>query len=93
MYSEELIKKADVEKIAKEGSAIYESLRSKYEATHKGEFLAIEVETKKEYLASSSAEAMVAARTAHPDKVFYVVKIGYDSAEAMAHLFPKQTNG
>ncbi len=93
MNTEELLKNADVEKIAKEGSAIYESLRSKYEDSHKGEFLAIEVETKKEYLGSNSADAMVAARAVHPDKVFYVVKIGYDAAEAMAHLFPKQKNG
>jgi hypothetical protein len=90
MNPEELIKNADVEKIAKEGSAIYESIRSKYEESHKGEFLAIEVESKKEYLAPSSAEAMVAARQAHPNKVFYVVKIGFDAAETMAHLFPEK---
>ena len=89
MNTEELMKNTDLEKIAREGSLIYEAIRANYENDHKGEFLAIEIESKKEYLASTSAEAMVQARAAHPNKVFYVVKIGSDAAETMAHLFPE----
>jgi hypothetical protein len=85
----DLLKDADLEKIAKEGTLIYEKIRSEYEPNHIGEFLAIEIESGNAYRATSSAEAMVAARAAHPGKVFYVVKIGFDAAETMAHLFPE----
>jgi len=86
MTSEELLKTADLQKIANEGAKIYSEVQSKYEPAHKGEFLAIDIDTKDVYLAPTSAEAMVAARAAHPDKVFYVMKIGFDAAETMAHF-------
>ncbi len=90
MTTEELTKNADLAKIAYEGALIYESIKSEYEPHHQGEFLAIDIESKKAYLAPTSAEAVVLARTAHPDTVFYVVKVGFDAAETMAHLFPQQ---
>jgi hypothetical protein len=57
---------------------------------HHGEFLAIDIDSKDVYVAPTSAEAVVAARGVHPNKVFYVVKIGFDAAETMAHLFPQK---
>lgn len=89
MDTEELTKNADLEKIAKDGSSIYEEVRGQYEPDHTGEFLAIEIENKSVYLAKTSAEAMSAARKANPGKVFYVVKIGFNAAETMANLFPQ----
>jgi hypothetical protein len=84
--NDDLLKSADLGKIVSEGSKIYEEIKDQYESSHKGEFLAIEIETKKAYLASSSAEAMVAARSENPGKIFYVMKIGFDAAETMAHF-------
>ncbi len=72
--TEELIKNSDVAKIAKEGMVIYENVRSQYEPAHKGEFLAVEIESEDVYLASTSAEAVVAARKAHPDTLFMWLK-------------------
>jgi hypothetical protein len=86
MTSEELLKTADLQKIATEGVNIYTEIKSKYEPDHKGEFLAIEIESKKVYLAPTSAEAVVKARIENPDKVFFVMKIGFDAAETMAHF-------
>jgi len=86
MTSEELLKTTDLQKIAQEGAKIYEEVKSEYESDHKGEFLAIEIESKNVYSALTSAEAMVAARSAHPNKVFYVMKIGFDATETMAHF-------
>jgi hypothetical protein len=86
MTSEELLKTADLQKIANEGAKIYSEVQSQYEPAHKGEFLAIDIDTKDVYLAPTRAEAMVAASAAHPDKVFYVMKIGFDAAETMAHF-------
>ena len=90
MDSEELTKNADIEKIVREGVLVYESVKNKYETSNRGEFLAIEIESKQEYLGKTSADAMAAARAAHPNKVFYVVKIGFDAAETLAHLFPEK---
>ncbi len=90
MNSEELMKNTDLEKVAKDGSSIYEKIRGRYEPEHTGEFLAIEIESENAYLSTSSAEAMAEARKANPGKVFYVVKIGFDAAETMTRLFPRK---
>ena len=86
MTPEDLIKNADLEKIATNGALIYEGIKSKYEENSIGKFLAIDIDSKDQYVASTSAEAVVQARTAHPNKVFYVVKIGFDAAETLANM-------
>ncbi len=90
MTTEELTKNADLERIAKEGALIYEKVKVAYEPEHLGHFLAIDINSGKAYVAPTSAEAVVEARKAHPDTVFYVVKVGFDAAETMAHLFPEK---
>jgi len=73
------------QEIAEKGAAIYEKIKPKYEPGYNGKFLAIEVYSEKEYLGSTSAEALEKARTENPGKLFYVVKIGFGSAETLAH--------
>jgi hypothetical protein len=90
MTTEELTKNADLEKIAKEGSAIYEKIKDSYISSHHGQFLSIDIGSQDVFVATTSAEAVVLARQAHPNTVFYVVKIGFDAAETMAHLFPEK---
>lgn len=51
-----------------------------------GEFLAIDIESKQSFLGKMSSEAVEKARKEHPNKVFYVVKIGHSVAETMAGL-------
>ena len=82
--NEELIKKAKIEEIAEKGAKIYEKIKIKYEPQYNGKFLAIDVETEKEYLGETSAEALELARKEHTNKIFYVVKIGFAVAETMA---------
>lgn len=91
MHRKELIKKADIHKISSEGARVYESLKSQYEPKHNGKFLAIDIETKNVYLADDGAQAVELARIQHPDKVFYLVKIGSESAEAVARSFSHST--
>ncbi len=86
MKPEELIKNVDIGKIASQGALIYEEIKGKYDPAHHGEFLAIDIHTKKAYLGTTSAEAMVKARSSHPNTIFYVKKIGFDAAETMANL-------
>ncbi len=84
---EDLLKNADMQKIGEEGEKIYAEIKSKYEPQHNGRFLAIETESKDVYLADSTVEAIQMAKKDHPDKVFYVVKIGFDSVETLANYF------
>lgn len=84
--NDELIQQADVQKIAAEGAKIYENIKESYDPQKKGKFLAIDIETKSAYCADTSAGAVAEARKHHPNKIFYVVKIGFDAAETMAKL-------
>ena len=87
--NEELIKKADIQKIAKEGAKIYEQVKVNYDPKERGKFLAIDIDSQKTYLGNTSAEALELARQNHPNKVFYVVKIGFEVAETMAQSFAR----
>lgn len=87
MNNDELIKKADIQKIAEEGAKIYDQIKVNYDPKEKGKFLAIDIESKNAYLGNTSAEALELARQNHPNKVFYVIKIGFDVAETMARFF------
>lgn len=86
MEKEDLIKTVNIQHLAEEGSKIYEGLKDQYEPQQNGKFLAIDVETKNVYLGDTSSEAVEEARAAHPDKVFYVVKIGFSASEVLAEL-------
>lgn len=85
----DLIKKADIQRIAEEGAKIYERVKADFDPKEKGKFLAIEIGSGKVYLGDTSAAALELARTNHPDTVFYVVKIGFDVAETIAKSFLK----
>ena len=85
--NEDFIKQANIQKIAEEGAKIYEEIKIKYDPEHRGKFLAIDIDSKGAYLGITSAEALELARQQHPNKVFYVVKIGFDVAETMARSF------
>lgn len=83
---DELIKKADIGAIASKGAAIYDKIKTQYEPRDLGKFLAIDVDTEKVYLGNSSAEAVEKARQENPDKVFYIVKIGFGVAETISQI-------
>ncbi|MEK7631933.1 MAG: hypothetical protein AAB445_03655 [Patescibacteria group bacterium] len=85
--SQELIKKADIQQIAEKGAAIYEKVKVQFEPQDNGKFLAIDIDSEKVYLGTTSAEALELARKSHPEKVFYVVKVGFESAETLAKTF------
>lgn len=86
LHMDDLIIKTDIQHIADEGKKIYEEVRLQYDPEQKGKFLAIDIDTKNVYLGDTSAEAVNQARVAHPNKVFYVVKIGFDVVETMANF-------
>lgn len=87
MNDDSLIKQADIQKIADEGTKIYQSIKTDFEPHQNGKFLAIDIDSQKVYLGNTSAEALELARQSHPKKVFYVVKIGFNFAEMLAKSF------
>lgn len=76
-----------IQKISTEGARIYESLRATYEPQNNGKFLAIDVDSNDVYMSHDGAEAVELARQAHPGKIFFLVKIGFETAEAVARSF------
>lgn len=87
---EESIKKVDMEKIAREGDKIYQSIKSQYEPKENGKYLAIEVDNKKAYFGTTSLDAVNLAKKNHPDKIFFIVRIGFDAVETLASWWPKR---
>ena len=68
----------DKDEIAFRGQGIYDqTLKAKLERDHRGEIVAIEVETGDYFLGKTSIEATKMAEQKYPDSVFYVVKIGF----------------
>ncbi len=82
---DDLAKNTPFEDIAQKGAIIYERDKGAYEPQENGRFLAIEPETEKKYIGNSAAEALEQARSENPGKLFYLVKIGFSSAETLAH--------
>lgn len=90
IINQALIQKDNIHRIAEEGTKIYEQIKATYDPKEKGKFLAIDIESKDVYLGETSAEALELAIQQYPQKVFYVVKIGFDTAETMARSFLKR---
>ena len=84
-----LLKKTDIQKIARDGTRIYAQIKNQYDPKETGKFLAIETESKKAYLGKTSADTLNLARQNHPNKVFFVVKIGFEAAETVAKSYLK----
>jgi len=78
-------KDRSLEEIAKKGTAIYEKLKAQYEPGSNGKFLAIEADSGNVYMGDTSGLALEEACARHPDKMFYLVKIGFDAMATLAH--------
>ena len=67
--------------VAERAKAIYrERLKGDLEATHTDGYVAIEPDSGEHFLADSFGGAVAAARTAHPDRIAFVIRIGHPSA-------------
>jgi hypothetical protein len=67
----------DTDERADRADHYYETeLKEKLEATARDQFIAIEIDSGDYYLALTMAEAVEAARKAHPDKYPHVLRVG-----------------
>jgi hypothetical protein len=70
------IKVINKTEMAAKGESIYATLKEKLEKEHRGEFVAIEVDSGDYFLGQTLQEADKKARQKYPDRVFYVIRIG-----------------
>ena len=77
----DLVKKADISAIAKKGKKIYEKIKDQYDPKYRGQYVAIEIMSGDIFLGKDGVEAMEMAEKKYPDKVFFLQKIGFDTAE------------
>ncbi len=67
----------DPARLAELGERLYEErFKAEFAPEHTGEILAIEVESRTAYLGKSPVEALLAAKAAHENGFFHIVKIG-----------------
>ena len=80
--------------LSRKGEEIYQNeLKGKLEKEHIGKFVAIEVESKDYFLADSPVEANQKAKNKYPNKVFYMIKIGFPAVYTMSHHFKSSSYG
>lgn len=77
----DLSKKADIEKLFSAGEKVYGKIKNQYESKYNGRYLAIDPESKQVYMGKDCAEALVLATKKQPDKLFFILKVGFDVAE------------
>lgn len=80
------LKSADIEGIAKKGAEIYNQIKSNFESSSLGKFLAIDIGSRSTFIGETSSDAVESARKKYPGKIFYVVKVGYSAAEILSNL-------
>jgi hypothetical protein len=70
------------------GKLIYEEkLKPLLEPAHNGEYLAIDPDSGRYFLGLTDVAATKAARQALPDRVFYLMRVGYKTAYTIGGSF------
>jgi hypothetical protein len=66
--------------LVSKSKTLYELIRSRLEKEFGGYFVAIEPESQDFFVGQSFDSAVTAARTAHPNRVTYTIRIGHQAA-------------
>ena len=72
----------DIRKISKQGRQLFVALDPEFSKTHRGQFVAIKVDSGDYFIGETAMAANQKARAKHPEKVFFLGKIGYRTAFA-----------
>ncbi|MBM4032737.1 MAG: hypothetical protein FJ291_13240 [Planctomycetes bacterium] len=68
----------DPEGFARQAEEYYaRALRAKLEPNHKGEYVVLDVESGDYEVDSDEMAALDRARAKHPDRLFYILRVGY----------------
>ena len=67
--------------VAMQAKAVYQAdLRNRLEVENHGDFVAIEPESREFFVAPTFIEAAMAAKSAHPTKKSFVLRVGHEAA-------------
>lgn len=70
--------------LAEKSKAFYErKLKDLLEPAEKGNFVAIEPDTESYFVDKDGTKALLRARDAFPDKLFFLIRIGYEAAHSI----------
>ncbi len=70
--------------LAEKSKAFYErKLKNLLEPAEKGKFVAIEPDTESYFIDKDGTKALLKARDAFPDKLFFLMRIGYEAADSI----------
>ena len=82
------------QEIARRGQAIFdERLRTQLEKTHRDFFIAIEPDSGDYFLGRTLDEAIGTGRKAHPDRLFYALRIGHPTALEIGSAHANRQSG
>lgn len=75
------------EELDRLGWARYEEIRKELEEKHHGDYVMIEVDSGDYFVGKTPEEALHRARAVHPEKAFYLIRIGYKAVGKLrSHL-------
>ena len=81
------MKLGNLTEIAQAAEGVYsEHFQDEAEKHHKGEFVVIEVHTKKAYFGTRPIEAHLNARKENPNGLFHLIKVGQPAAFKLSHV-------
>lgn len=73
--------------IAERGQALYDrEIREKLDASVRGKFLVVDIETGRYEVDDDEMAALKRARAKHPDAALYLLRIGHPTAYRLARL-------
>lgn len=81
----DFLDKVKIHGIAEKGKLIYSRIKSQYEQKYMGKYLAIDINSGKTYLGETSSDAALAGEKENPDTLYYLLRIGYETALTIAH--------
>lgn len=85
----EKYKDFDKQAFAKEGKRIYrQKYAKKLEPKEKGRIIAIEVESGDSFIGDSTVEAILKAKEKYPNRIFYLMRVGYDAVHSSKGFVP-----
>lgn len=70
----------DVRKISEKGQRILDAIPEELKEEQFGRFIAIEMESGEYFIGDTAIEATREAQVKHPDKIFFLGRIGYPTA-------------
>lgn len=82
-------RKPEMSPLARKATRLYQTkLKAVLEPDYVGKFAAIEPDSGDYFVASRMTEAMHEARLKHPDKRFFLIRIGFEAAVSFRHPTP-----